>query len=84
LEITTTFFALIVIAGLAVYVAVFGNYRVSQDRFAEMALRWKQADGGERFVGGKAPQGVGRSLFRWALRRMPMPKASPSTDKITR
>lgn len=83
-EIASTFLALVVIAGLAGYIAVFGSYRVSQERFAEMALRLKQADSGERLGGVRAPQGIGPSLFRWALRRTPMPKASPATDKITR
>jgi len=81
--ISSVFFGLISLAGLGVYVALYGSHRVSQERYSEMAVELKLSKGEGLFDGGRESRGVGRALFQWALRRMPAPKASPSMEKIT-
>lgn len=80
--ISTAIFCMLGVAGMAVYVAFYGGHRVFQEHFAEMAIRMQASEGDGSFAGGREPQGLARSLFQWALQRMPKPKASPSSDKI--
>ncbi len=81
--ISAAIFGLLGVAGMAVYAALYGSDRVFQERFAEMAIKLKISEGEGLFDGGHEPEGVARSLFQWALQRMPAPKASPSMDKMT-
>jgi tight adherence protein C len=81
--ISTAIFCLLGVAGMGVYVALYGSHRVFQERFAEMAIKLQISEGDGLFVGGHEPAGVARSLFQWALQRMPAPKASPSMEKMT-
>jgi len=82
--ISTVFFCLISLAGVAVYIVLYGSHRVFQERFSEMTIKLKLAEGDELLVSDRESEGVARSLFQWALQRMPAPKASPSTEKISR
>ena len=81
--ISTAIFCLLGVAGVAVYVAFYGSHRVFQERFAEMAIKLQFTEGGGSFDDGHEPDGLARTLFQWALQRMPKPKASSSSDKIT-
>ncbi len=83
IAITTAFFGLMGLAALAVYVALYGSYRVSQERFAEMAFKLKLSEVEGNSGGGRVSAGMARSLFHWALQRMPVPKASPSMEKVS-
>ncbi len=80
--ISTAIFCLLGLAGMAIYVALYGGHRVFQERFAEMAMKTRIAEGEGKFGGGHEPEGLTRALFQWALQRMPKSKASPSSDKI--
>ena len=81
--ISTVFFCLVGVAGAGIYAALYGSHRVLQERFSEMAIKLKLAEGDGVFVGGLEPESVARALFQWALKRMPAPKASPTTEKIS-
>jgi len=81
--ISTAFFCLMSVAGLGVYVALYGSHRVFQERFSEMAIKLKLSEGEGRFDDSRESEGVARSLFRWALQKMPTPKASPSMEKMS-
>jgi tight adherence protein C len=83
LLISTAIFGLLGAAGMAVYVALYGSHRVFQERFSEMAIKLKISEGEGMFAGDHLPAGVARSLFQWALHRMPAPKASPSMEKVS-
>jgi hypothetical protein len=81
--ISTAIFGLLGVAGIAIYVALYGSHRVFQERFSEMAIKLKLAEGEGLFAGDHESAGIARSLFQWALHRMPAPKASSSMDKVT-
>jgi len=81
--ISIAIFCLIGVAGTAMYVALYGSHRVFQERFSEMALRLRMTDGDNPFDNGHEPEGFARSMFQWALQRMPAPKTSPSTEKLS-
>lgn len=83
LLISITIFCLIGVAGTAMYVALYGSHRVFQERFAEMAVRLQMTDGESPFDSGREPEGLARSMFHWALQRMPAPKTTPSTEKLS-
>lgn len=81
--ISTAIFCLLGVAGMAVYVALYGGHRVFQERFAEMAIKMQSSGGEGRFAGRIEPEGLGHTLFQWALQHMPQSKVSRSSDKIT-
>jgi tight adherence protein C len=81
--ISTAIFCLLGVAGTGVYVALYGSHRVLQERFAEMAAHLQITEGVGVFDQDREPEGLGRTLFQWALQRMPKPKVSPSSDKTT-
>ena len=81
--ISTAIFCLLGVAGMGIYVALYGSHRVFHERFAEMAAHLQITEGVGMFDQGREPEGLGRTLFRWALQRMPKPKVSPASDKIT-
>jgi tight adherence protein C len=80
--ISTAIFCLLGVTGMGVYVALYGSHRVLQERFAEMAAHLQITEGAV-FDQDREPEGLGRTLFHWALERMPKPKVSPSSDKTT-
>src|ERR1700722_14771799 len=80
--ISTAIFGLLGAAGMAVYVALYGSHRVFQERFSEMAIKLKISEGEGLFADDHIPEGVARSLFQWALHRMPAPKAPASMEKV--
>ena len=79
--ISTAIFCMLGVAAMAIYVALYGGHRVFQERFAEMAIKMQISEGEGMFAGGRESEGFAHTLFQWALRRMPKPKASPSSDK---
>ncbi|HXR24585.1 MAG TPA: hypothetical protein VN742_04420, partial [Candidatus Binataceae bacterium] len=81
--ISTAIFCLLGVAGMGVYVALYGSHRVLQERFAEMAAHLQITEGVGVFDQDREPEGLGRTLFQWALQRMPKPKVSPSSDRTT-
>lgn len=81
--ISAAIFCLLGLAGMSIYLALYGGHRVFQERFAEMAIRMQIVEGEGVFAAGREPEGLARTLFQWALQRMPKPKDSPSSDKIT-
>jgi len=81
--ISTAIFCLLGVVGMATYVALYGSHRVFQERFAEMAVKLQSSSGEGPFADGRETRGLARSLFHWALQRMPAPKASPSMGKVT-
>src|ERR1700704_1135460 len=81
--ISTAIFALLGAAAMAVYIALYGSHRVFQERFSERAIKLKIAGGEGTFAGGHESAGMAHVLFQWALHRMPAPKDSASTEKVT-
>ena len=81
--ISTAIFCLLGVVGLSVYVALYGSHRVFQERFAEMTLQLQIGEGAGVFDQDHEPEGLGRTLFHWALQRMPKPKVSPASDRAT-
>lgn len=81
--ISTAIFCLLGVVGLSVYIALYGSHRVFQERFAEMALKLQLGEGSGMSDRDTGPEGLGRSLFQWALQQMPKPKVSPASDRIT-
>jgi tight adherence protein C len=83
LLISTAFFCLLGLVGLSVYLALYGSHQIFQERYSEMAVELKLAESAGRFDDGPESRGLARSLFQWALKRMPAPKVSPSMEKVT-
>jgi tight adherence protein C len=81
--ISTAIFCLLGVVGLSVYIALYGSHRVFQERFAEMALKLQLGEGSGTFGRDIESEGLGRTLFQWALQRMPKPKVSPASDRTT-
>ena len=79
--ISTAIFCLVGVVGHGVYVALYGSHRVFQERFAEMAIKLQIVEGEDVSVRDREPEGLARTLFQWALQRMPKPKVSPSSDQ---
>jgi tight adherence protein C len=68
---------------MGVYVALYGSHRVFQERFSEMALKLRMAQGSSQAGDIQMPDGFAHSLFNWALVRMPAVKATPSVEKLS-
>jgi tight adherence protein C len=83
LLISTAIFCLAGVVGLGVYIALYGSHRVFQERFAEMTLKLQLGEGSGTFGRDLESDGLGRTLFQWALQRMPKPKVSPASDRTT-
>ncbi len=81
LLISVVFFCLLGVAATAFYVAFYGSHRVSQERFAEMAVKYRVTDGMNPFAAELAPETFSRALFQWALARMPAPKENSGSGK---
>ena len=83
LLISTAIFCLAGVVGLGVYIALYGSHRVFQERFAEMTLKLQLGEGSGTFGRDFESDGLGRTLFQWALQRMLKPKVSPASDRTT-
>ncbi len=82
LLISVAIFCLLGVGATALYVAFYGVHRAFQDRFAEMAIKHRTDAGGDLFAALAAPEGLGRALFGWALKRMPKTSQNPGVKKI--
>jgi hypothetical protein len=54
--ISTAIFGLLGVAGTAIYVALYGSHRVFQERFSEMAIKLKLAEGDGLFAVTTSPK----------------------------
>jgi len=67
-------------AGLLLYFAISPRSRVVEERFADLAVKVRVAQGLE---GELEDQNLGRMLFRWAYKRVPPPNMdTPSGEKL--
>jgi tight adherence protein C len=67
-------------AGLLLYFAISPRSRVVEERFADLAVKVRVAQG---LDGELDDQNLGRMLFRWASKRVPAPDLdSPSGEKL--
>jgi len=68
-------FSLIGAGGIAIYVALYGSHRVLEERFADLAVKIRAAQG---VFDDDAPvdDSVGRMLFKWASALVPAPDLS--------
>jgi tight adherence protein C len=79
--ISVTVFFLLSAVAVSVYVALYGAHRSMQERFEEMVLQLRAFDrGGDPDA--DMPDSVARPLLQWALRRMPAPKKTRTTERV--
>jgi tight adherence protein C len=79
--ISIAFFFLIGAAAIALYLAVFGGRQV-EERFADLAVKMRLAQGS--IEDGDIDTGLGRMIFRWAVKRLPPPnRDSPQGEKLS-
>jgi tight adherence protein C len=71
-------FCLVGLALTSVYVALFGSHRALQERFEEMAIKLRVPDASDN-----VHAGVGRSFVEWAAGRMPEPKDTRRTERMS-
>jgi tight adherence protein C len=75
-------FSLLGAGGIAVYVALYGSHRVLEERFADLAVKIRAAQG---VFDDDKPQdeSFSRLLFKWASARVPAPNLdTPSGEKL--
>jgi tight adherence protein C len=75
-------FLLIGAAAFALYLAFYGSHRVVEERFADIAVKMRAAQGG---LEGDAmdDEGFARMLLRWAAKRVPPPDLeTPQGEKL--
>jgi tight adherence protein C len=75
-------FSMLGAGGLAIYVALYGSHRVIEERFADLAVKIRAAQG--VFDDDEEhDESLGRMLFKWASARVPAPNLeSPSGEKL--
>jgi len=74
-------FCVIGVAGYALYLGLYGGNRALDERFADLAIQIRAAQG--VFDDDEDDANFGRAVFRWASARVPAPDAeSPATEKI--
>jgi tight adherence protein C len=84
LLISITVFSLLGVAGLAVYVALYGN-RLIEERLNDLAVKIRTVQGTDLEALDDDNDTMGRILFQWAARRFPAPKAdTPTGEKLSR
>jgi tight adherence protein C len=82
LLVTAAFFFLIGAAGYAIYLAIYGGHRVVEERFADIAVKMRAAQG---TLEGDAldDASFARTLFKWAAQRVPAPNLeTPQGEKL--
>lgn len=75
-------FCMLGVALLALYYGLYGSHRVLEERFADLAVKIRAAQG---VFDDDAPQdeNFGRMLFKWAASRVPAPNMdTPSGEKL--
>ncbi|MGH7934189.1 MAG: type II secretion system F family protein [Candidatus Binataceae bacterium] len=77
-------FCLVGAGAMAIYVALYGSHRVLQERFQDMAIKLRLMHGADEFNHSDAvPEGLTRTILRWATARMPQPKTdTPAAAKL--
>lgn len=83
LFISISVFCLIGAGGLAIYAALYGSHRVLEERFADLAIKVRAAQGA---FGDDQPvdESIGRMLFKWASARVPAPRMdTPAGEKLS-
>lgn len=75
------FFCLVSAAALAVYLAVYGPHRALEERFEDLAVKMRAAQGA--LAQGAPSESFARSLFKWAAQRIPAPHpGTPQGEKL--
>ena len=64
-------FCLLGVGGLALYYGLYGSHRVLEERFNDLAVRIRAAQG--VFDDDEQADNFGRALFKWASARVPAP-----------
>ncbi|MGH7934404.1 MAG: type II secretion system F family protein [Candidatus Binataceae bacterium] len=76
-------FCLIGAGAILVYVALYGSHRVLEERFAELAVKMRAAQGVFDDED-QEDETLGRALFKWAARRVPKPNMeTPAGEKLS-
>src|SRR5690349_8834703 len=82
--ISAIFFCLMGVAGVGVYVALYGSHRVLDERFADLAVRLRMEHGGGLRHEELEDESFVRSTFDWILQRVPAPDPdSPKGEKLS-
>lgn len=83
LFITLFVFCLVGVAALALYYALYGSHRVLEERFNDLAIKIRAAQG--VFDDDEAhDENLGRMLFKWASSRVPAPDMeTPAGEKLS-
>jgi tight adherence protein C len=80
--VTFMFFCLMGAAAVAVYMAGFGSHRAVDERFAEIAVKIRVAQG--ELETGEPSENFARMIFKWAARRIPAPdRETPQGEKLS-
>ena len=80
--ITVMFFFLLAAAGIGIYMALFGRHRAVEERFADLAVKMRVAQGA--LDDEEQAETVGKLLFRWAAKRIPPPNLeTPQGEKLS-
>ena len=76
------FFCLIAAGALGVYMAMFSSHRALEERFADIAIKMRVAQGA--LDDEAQADTLGKMLFRWAARRIPPPDLeTPQGEKLS-
>jgi tight adherence protein C len=82
LFVTLAVFCLLGAAGYALYYGLYGSHRAIEERFADLAIRIRAAQG--VFDDDESEDdGLGRAFFKWAASRVPAPDLdTPAGEKL--
>src|SRR5579864_6122138 len=76
-------FCLLGAAGMAIWAALYGSHRVLEERFADLAVRIRAAQGVFN-DDDEQDDSLGRTLFKWASKRVPAPNLdTPAGEKLS-
>jgi tight adherence protein C len=74
-------FCMLGVGGLALYYGLYGSHRVLEERFNDLAVRIRAAQG--VFDDDEQADNFGRALFKWASARVPAPDTdTPAGEKL--
>jgi len=76
-------FCLLGAGGMAIWAALYGSHRVLEERFADLAVRIRAAQG-VFDDDEEQDESISRTLFKWASKRVPAPKLdTPAGEKLS-
>src|SRR5271155_868582 len=81
LLISVTVFFLLSAVAVSVYAALYGAHHVMRERFEEMTLQLRTINAAGN-LDAEISDTAARSLLQWALRQMPAPKKTRSTERL--